>query len=839
MALRARDQPRKQVVHPSIQNREPRPHQLLLDQETQKPPSDLRRPMLMDVLMLQNTIGNRAVKRELARTSHTQPGTAPNDRMLAQRQEESDDTGLALSSLPPRPHYADLLTPSLSDENQRLLDLAVGGASIVEDIRQRDEMRARMRELALGLDRGDIVEQGSATADYERYDSLEHELSARIDVQMRALGVSDESDLLRLVSDEFPRFFLAEAKRTAHGMLDENEDVARSERERYAGEICTPDRAGLLAADAHLEELDPAPLELSIRVAQEAVARYGPSAGVWSPAEWEAAIPESQQSVLVEIANLGENQRHLAALKPIYEATRYAYGRQFPILLSESYHPGTFTKAADDDLGKIVGEPIDEILENIDRVREAINDDEMKVWNMRDVLQITQQRLGVTHPVLIEAIRNRIEEIEADESFLRWVKVALAVTTSVLAGMIFTPAVGMAVAAGWGIDALAESVNTYRNESAAENVALDPTVADISLNEPQIGWVILDAVFLAIDLGAAARALRGPARLLTETGDARALGLFRERAAAEFGDEVAENLTQRAARRLGLPALSEAAQAELVTARAVVAHLGLDDEAIVRIVAKGSDLNQVKGQLFEELMMRDVRRQLAEGGAESLGAAGREGLEVIGGERIADLAGRQLTDGILAIRHADGSLEIVTVMEAKAGRSAARGLASGSSGIDDVEEFARFVIEEQRGRVLTTLRRAGLTDDVALVRKGSSSLSDEAVAAIAADRQLRRSVVQSELGGQVRKDIERLAPSVDEDMARILVDGVPTPVRFSPTGTKFVGALPEDVAGEAIAQRLRDESFNFDLMSVGMRSDDVTTLAQQLIDSRATAAVQP
>ena len=131
-------------------------------------------------------------------------------------------------------------------------------------IRQRDEMRARMRELALGLDRGDIVEQGSATADYERYDSLEHELSARIDVQMRALGVSDESDLLRLVSDEFPRFFLAEAKRTAQGMLDENEDVARSERERYAGEICTPDRAGLLAADAHLEELDPALADMPI-----------------------------------------------------------------------------------------------------------------------------------------------------------------------------------------------------------------------------------------------------------------------------------------------------------------------------------------------------------------------------------------------------------------------------------------------------------------------------------------------------------------------------------------------------------------------------------------------
>jgi hypothetical protein len=91
-------------------------------------------------------------------------------------------------------------------------------------------------------------------------------------------------------------------------------------------------------------------------------------------------------------------------------------------------------------------------------VRGAIAENDLKVWNMAHVVCITQERLGVNHPVLIQAIQRRIKSIEADERFLSWVKAALAITTTVLAGVLFTPLTAAGVAAAWGIESLAGSI---------------------------------------------------------------------------------------------------------------------------------------------------------------------------------------------------------------------------------------------------------------------------------------------------------------------------------------------------------------------------------------------
>jgi hypothetical protein len=48
-------------------------------------------------------------------------------------------------------------------------------------------------------------------------------------------------------------------------------------------------------------------------------------------------------------------------------------------------------------------------------------------------------------------------------------------------------------------------------------------------------------------------------------------------------------------------------------------------------------------------------------------------LEFIPGYQITDLKGRQLTDGVLAVREGN-KLRVVTVFESQAGKSAAKGL---------------------------------------------------------------------------------------------------------------------------------------------------------------------
>jgi hypothetical protein len=741
--------------------------------------------------------------------------------------------------------YRGLLAPSLDDADTAKLHQATGGAGVVGMIERRDDTRSALAAIEDDRrDRSGVDDLGES--DYQALKSLESELTSKIEHELITLDVASEQDLLRLVNDWFPDRFLAEAKQVALDMLQHNADQANGELARYSTLVCSPDVDGLLAADRALAELAPQSLALSIQAAEQALSRYAPSAGVLTPEEFARNIPPNEQSVMVDIANLDRNRQLLAAKVPLYNAARVAYGRAYPILLSSEYTPGSFSAADPMELGAVVGGPVKEILANIDRVRDAITGDDLKVWNMRDVLRITQERLGVTHPTLLAAIDTRIKGIQSDEIFLGWVRAALAITTTIVAGMLFTPAAAAVVAAAWGAGSLYGSINNYLNESAAEHIALDPAVADLSLNEPTLTWVLLDAAFLMIDLAPVAKGLRQAARTLTANADAVALAAFRRQAAEELGEGVAAQLTARAAGRFGIAEAGlEIAEEQLARARTILAGLDLSDDAIVRVLAKGADVNQLKGQLFEELMHADVARQMATGASEVLGVADAAGLEVIEGHRITDLAGLQLTDGVIARRLSNGTLELVTVLEAKAGRSAAQGLRTASKGIGDPEEFARFVIEENRAAVVSVLRRANLHAEAAAVERGGETLSDAAIEVVSADKGLRRTVTQGELGGQVRRDVERLspnttdlddiAPHLDEMPTQILVDGVPTTVRISPTNTRFVGVVPNDVPTDAITASLRGEGFNFTAMQTGGRAADITARAERLAAERATA----
>ncbi len=455
--------------------------------------------------------------------------------------------------LPLPDRYSSLLRPALDEADAKRLRQATGGSTLIGMIEQRDAARRSLADMeararTAGGDQGGLFEEYATAHGYEE------DLTRRIRARLAELGVADEAALLRLVNDEFPRMFLREAKLVADGMLTANENEAKAEQERYSKQVCSPDIDGFLDADRTLAELDPHPAELSIRVAEDALRRFAPPAGVPTPEEFAAMIPEHEKSVLVDIANLEKNRAIAPKRRAVYDAARFGFGREYPILLNSTYRPGMFAMAPYDQLGELVRGPVADILENITRVRRAIADDELKVWNLRNVLQITLQRLGIDDPVLIGAVQRRIAEIESDETFLGWVKVALAIVTSVVAGLVFTPAAGMAVAAAWGVGNLAGSITEYRNETAAENVALEESEADISLKEPTLAWVMIDALALGLELGPLARALRPSARALAALRTPEALVAFRARAVAVVGEDAAGELSRKAATRFGVAA---------------------------------------------------------------------------------------------------------------------------------------------------------------------------------------------------------------------------------------------------------------------------------------------
>ncbi|MGF7213219.1 hypothetical protein GGE65_007856 [Skermanella aerolata] len=236
----------------------------------------------------------------------------------------------------------------------------------------------------------------------------------------------------------------------------------------------------------------------------------------------------------------------------------------------------------------------------------------------------------------------------------------------------------------------------------------------------------------------------------------------------------------------------------------------LDGFALRRILEKGPNVDHLKGQLLEELLESRLVPWLRDrAGSFALGLQVPTGkqLEFIPGHLIRDLAGRQITDGILAVRN-DGVLEILAVFEAKAGRRAARELSLSRSSISsltpaeraELRAYARDVLRERRAEA----QLAGTPFQQTI-------------------EEVEREVALSELGGQVRRDIERLA-----DGATIRVGAGTTPVRISPTRTKFFGVLPRDVNPSLIERELRDGGFNFEIVGVDINQRDLRTIADRL-----------
>jgi hypothetical protein len=81
---------------------------------------------------------------------------------------------------------------------------------------------------------------------------------------------------------------------------------------------------------------------------------------------------------------------------------------------------------------------------------------------------------------------------------------------------------GTAIATASGVYQLSRSVGSYLAESAASDIALDPVLADISRNSPDMKAIALDIAglgFDALDVARIVKMLAGPVRAARRTGD--------------------------------------------------------------------------------------------------------------------------------------------------------------------------------------------------------------------------------------------------------------------------------------------------------------------------------
>jgi hypothetical protein len=152
-------------------------------------------------------------------------------------------------------------------------------------------------------------------------------------------------------------------------------------------------------------------------------------------------------------------------------------------------------------------------------------------------------------------------------------------------------------------------------------------------------------------------------------GDDAGLEALAKRAAALDNDLARAALRIRAQKIAAwLPTMAEAYPA--------LKDNPLGADAIARIIKK-TNVDQMKGQLLEELSGAKIQKMIAAGdtaGLEKLaGERAGAALEYVGGHRITDARGKQFTDGMLITRDGD-KVEIVAILESKAGGPASRGL---------------------------------------------------------------------------------------------------------------------------------------------------------------------
>ena len=278
----------------------------------------------------------------------------------------------------------------------------------------------------------------------------------------------------------------------------------------------------------------------------------------------------------------------------------------------------------------------------------------------------------------------------------------------------------------------------------------------------------------------------------------------------------------------------------------------LDAAAIERIIKK-TNPDHIKGQLLEELMGAKLQKMIASGdkGLEAL-AGGRpiEKLEYVAGHRVKDAAGRQFTDGMLIIRDGE-KVEVVAVIESKAGKSASAGLAGERTSLrpDGTYKSLKELGAERPIEELTDAEHAlieGRREAIEDLRKAKPSkykgmtieAIDEAAEHQADIAKMMDKLVKTE-AGQAVQDIERLVS------VGFKIDDAPVKLAKGGRGsTKVVGVLPDDVPGKALEKKIGagteakpGQGINFTTQNVGIDSESLNALGSEIATRAAAPAL--
>ena len=306
---------------------------------------------------------------------------------------------------------------------------------------------------------------------------------------------------------------------------------------------------------------------------------------------------------------------------------------------------------------------------------------------------------------------------------------------------------------------------------------------------------------------------------------------------------AAEVEAQAASREQWLQALRDEHQA--------LAEVG--DAGLERILALAANLDNVRGQIVEELLNVELEERARAMGPEYEVFRGGSIKSLPPGDATAEVTtaeawrrGENLTDGMI-VRQARGEAgvyDVAAIAEAKAGELSARGLGEKNVAFERLGQEQRRVLEDWAVDVLR--ERAGATDNDR--QPGGWAHGDE----LRATHRREIEALMEELHGpdqtgQLRNDIERLMGHASkEDVAEnvrareavtVLVERDQIrdeqqireiSLRASPAQTLVLAATPSDVDIEQTRARLGEQGIRVEAVDVGLTAAEVGDVARGL-----------
>jgi hypothetical protein len=240
---------------------------------------------------------------------------------------------------------------------------------------------------------------------------------------------------------------------------------------------------------------------------------------LWSTSSDVAGSPDPAESS--SVADLGRARGRYGAGRDSLLRHIQSYALQYPVLYSfdllhedwpQRIHAqaAMLASASDEEVSDLTAERIGEILENIETSQGNIDSEDLKIWHLPEVTQMTLADLGIIdNPLLLSALDTHFRQSDRREAMIDIFLSAVAITAGILAAL---PTAGGSLAfvlsVGAGSALFFEGLARARQEESAGNVALDPAVADISVNDPHLFWVLIDLVAFGFDIAAAVRLFR-------------------------------------------------------------------------------------------------------------------------------------------------------------------------------------------------------------------------------------------------------------------------------------------------------------------------------------------